>query len=172
MSNEAPGLADWLPDDTPALQAAIVRRAMTDLGITEMPLGSNRSPRIDSYVTAVGSPLGSYWCAAATSAWFRDSGAMIPVTAAGSCQSWLLWAKQNGSFRTTGAPGFAVLYDYGQNGRANHIGVVVRVSPLILTVEGNTSLDSFDRNGIAVELKKMNTPRVIGFVAPTPQVAP
>jgi hypothetical protein len=61
-------VAVWLDDTVSEMQQAIVRRAMCDIGIVEMPPGSNRSPTIDQYVAAVGSPPGSRWCAAALAA--------------------------------------------------------------------------------------------------------
>ena len=70
-------IAEWLDDTVPALDQAIVRRAMCDIGIVEMPPGSNRSPRIDEYVAAVGSPVGSRWCAAAVAAWRRGGGSAV-----------------------------------------------------------------------------------------------
>jgi hypothetical protein len=57
---------------------------------------------------------------------------------------------------------------YGIPGDASHIGVVVRTEPLLLSVEGNTSIDAFSRNGVAVDLKQVNRPRVLGYVSPTP----
>jgi hypothetical protein len=55
---------------------------------------------------------------------------------------------------------------YGKPGDASHIGVIVRVIPLLLAVEGNTTLDGFSRNGVAVDLKLVNTDRVLGYVYP------
>ena len=36
-------LAAWAPQSTPALNLAIAKRALLDVGICEMPPGSNRS---------------------------------------------------------------------------------------------------------------------------------
>lgn len=158
--------APWLDATTPALHAAIVRRALLDVGLCEMPPGSNRSQRIDEYNTATGAPVGSYWCASAVTAWWRESGADVPSHSAASCDAWLAWAHATARFTATPSPGDVVLY--GTPADASHCGVVVRVSPLLLSVEGNTSLGGFDRNGVAVDLKLVNTPRVIGYVSPIP----
>lgn len=166
MSAPARHLADWLPDATPALNAAIVRRALTDVGLLEMPPGSNRSPRIDEYNRAVGSDVGSYWCASALSAWFREAGARTPPTSAASCDAWLSWATRCGYLSSRPVEGAAVLY--GVRGDASHCGVVVRLTPLRLTVEGNTSLSRYDRNGYVVTLKRLEDDRVLGYVHPTP----
>lgn len=156
-------LCPWAPASTPALCLAIAKRALCDVGICEVPPGSNRSPRIDEYVSATGAPLGSYWCAAALAAWFREAGAKVPSQAA-SCDSWMGWAKLTARWRTGPALGWAVLY--GVPGDARHCGVVVRVEPLLLSVEGNTSLGGFSRNGVAADLKLVATHAVLGYVEP------
>lgn len=161
-------LAPWLPAATPALNRAIVQRALLDIGICEMPPGSNRSGRIDEYVRAVGSPLGSFWCAAAVAAWWREAGAETPPRDAGSCDAWWAWGLK--TFRVAGepAPGAAVLF--GVPGDAQHIGVIVRTSPLLLSVDGNTSLGGYSRNGVAVDLKliERTNGRVLAYVHPLP----
>jgi hypothetical protein len=158
-------LADWLDDATPAMQQAIVRRALCDVGIVEMPPGSNRSPRIDGYVAAVGSPAGSRWCAAAVAAWWRECGAAVPSVDGGSCNGWMAWAKRRNAWSSQVRVGSAVVY--GSRGIAVHIGVIVRVSPVLLSVEGNTSIaGDLDADGIAVALKRVVVSRVLGYVGP------
>jgi hypothetical protein len=158
-------LAEWLSDDVPELERAIVRRAMCDIGIVEMPPGSNRSPRIDEYVAAVGSPVGSRWCAAAVAAWWRECGAGVPAANGGSCDAWMRWSKGSDAWTDNPRGGSAVVY--GRNGIAVHIGVVVRTEPELLSVEGNTSIaGNFDPNGVAVTLKEIALSRVLGYILP------
>jgi len=114
----------------------------------------------------VGSPLGSYWCAAALAAWWREAGAGIPSTAAGACETWHQWARAAGRFTTTPAEGYAVLYSFAGNGHADHCGVIVRVAPILLSVEGNTSLAGYSRNGVLVDLKLTTTANVLGYISP------
>lgn len=159
-------LAPWLDHTVPALHQAIVRRALCDVGLLELPPGSNRSPRIDEYVRAVGSPLGSYWCAAALAAWWRESGAATPPRDAGSCDAWLAWAKATGRWSPNPVEGAAVLYGHGAD--ASHCGALVRRTPLLLTVEGNTALRAYARNGVACDLKELLAERLLGYVHPTP----
>jgi hypothetical protein len=160
-------LCAWAPASLPPVNLAIAKRALLDIGICEMPPGSNRSGRIDEYVAAVNSPFGSYWCAAAVAAWSRESGAETPPTLGGSCDAWARWARDTGRWTANPEIGRAVVY--GVPGDASHIGVVVRVSPLLLSVEGNTTLEGFGRNGVAVDLKLVNRPRVLGYIDPVPQ---
>jgi hypothetical protein len=155
-------LCPWAPASTPPIALAVAKRALLDIGICETPPGSNRSGRIDEYVEAVGSPLASFWCAAAVAAWFREAGAMTPPSSAGSCDVWMGWAKLHALWQPTPAIGSAVVY--GRAGDASHIGVVVRVDPLLLAVEGNTALEAYSRNGVAVDLKQVNPARVLGYV--------
>jgi hypothetical protein len=155
-------LCAWAPGTTPAVALRVAKRALLDIGLCEIPPGSNRSPRIDEYVSAVGSPPGSFWCAAAVAAWFREAGAMLPPSSAGSCDVWMGWAKFRGLWRVNPAIGDAVVY--GTPTDATHIGVVVRVTPLELAVEGNTALEQYSRNGVAVDLKLVNPARVVGYV--------
>jgi hypothetical protein len=157
--------AAWLDEAEPALERAIVSRAICDVGIVEMPPGSNRSQRIDEYVAAVCSPPGSRWCAAALAAWWRECGAMTPARDAGSCNAWLAWAIQRKTFSRVPRPGRAVIY--GSGGSASHIGVIVRVTPLLLSVEANTSVaGGFDADGVAVALKQVSVSRVLGYIQP------
>ena len=46
------------------MAAKRVEVAQSYLYVREQPAGSNRSPEIDRWLTAVGAPLGSPWCAA------------------------------------------------------------------------------------------------------------
>lgn len=156
--------AAWLPADTDPLILAIVKRALIDVGICEIPPGSNRSGRIDEYVTAVGSPVGSFWCAAALAAWYREAGAQTPPLEGASCDRWMQWARGNGSWRTTPSPGAAVIYGKGDD--AQHIGVVVRTGPLLLSVEGNAAFHEYSPNGLAVLLRLVAVDRVLGYIQP------
>jgi hypothetical protein len=75
------------------------------------------------------------------------------------------WAKLRGLWQSNPSVGCAVVY--GKPTDANHIGVVVRVSPLVLSVEGNTALEAYSRNGVAVDLKQVSPGRVLGYVRPS-----
>jgi hypothetical protein len=154
----------WLPATTPALSAAIARRAHADIGLYE--LSTNSSPRIDEYLRAVGSPLKSAWCAASAAAWFRESGAETPPKDAGSCDAWMAWAKETRRWSSAPVVGAAVLY--GSVTDALHMGVVIRTAPVLLSVEGNTAIDKYSREGKVVDLKKIETWRVVGYVHPVP----
>lgn len=169
-----PGLVRWISNDTPLLHRSIAARASVDIGILEEPPGSNRSPVIDGYLTAVGSPLASPWCAAACAAWFRDCGAMVPL-AAGACESWYFMARDRKRLTDTPAVGYAILYDLAGAGKADHMGVVVRVEPLVLTVEGNTLMkrqSGNERNGVGCTIGLALDQHVLGYLIPEPVTVP
>jgi len=147
---------------------AIVIAALDAIGITEIPPGSNRSATIDQWVEAVGSPLGSYWCAAFAAACFRAGGADVPPVDAGATKAWHSWAFATNRWTSRAAPGRAVLYG-DSSGVPDHIGIVIRATPLLLTVEGNTTFNpAFDRNGVGVSVKEPDANRILGYVSPVP----
>jgi hypothetical protein len=143
---------------------------LLDVGICEIPPGSNRSGRIDEYLRAVGSPVGQPWCAAAVAAWWREAGAETPPSLAAACDAWVRWARDTHRWSDRPAVGAAVLY--GTPADANHIGVVVRTDPLLLSVEGNSTFTGFTREGLAVTLRLVARERVVGYVHPTPLAGP
>lgn len=162
-----PALARWLPGDTPTLQKCVIARAMVDIGLLEEPPGSNRSPTIDSYLNAVGSPLGSSWCAAALSAWVRDAGGKLPPDAAGSCNSWFAMAQAHGTLSKVPGLGSVVLYAYGAPGVADHCGVIVRTDPLLLSVEGNTTMKrqlGSQREGVGCTIGEVDHDHVLTYI--------
>jgi len=166
-----PGLVRWVPADTPRLNRTIAARASVDVGLLEEPPGSNRSPVIDSYVNAVLSPLGSSWCAAGVSAWYRDAGAMIPATAAGACTSWHVMGQVRNRLTKVPDVGAVVLYDFAGDGHADHCGVIVRVDPLLLSVEANTTMKrqiGSDRNGVGCTIAVVDTAHVLAYLMPEP----
>lgn len=168
--------SDYLPPDTPALNIAIVEKAHDDIGegedIGKNGQGTNRSTYVDHTNSRFGSPLGSYWCANAVGSWWEDAGANIPPEDVGAADRWRRWAFETHRFRERPYAGYAVLY--GDANHAHHIGVVARVVPdptathgqRVMTIEGNTSLGVYNRDGWVVAEKIMDPSHLIGFVAP------
>ncbi|HXE60102.1 MAG TPA: hypothetical protein VN607_05325 [Gemmatimonadaceae bacterium] len=162
-------VARWLPDDTPSLERALVERALVDVGLLEEPPGSNRSPAIDAYLTAVGSPLGSSWCAAALAAWCRESGVREPSIGAGACEAWHEMGKARSTLTDEPAVGRIVLYDFAGARTADHCGLVVRTDPLVLTVEGNTTMKrqtGSEREGVGCTIAQLDASRVLAYLIP------
>lgn len=173
-----PEPARWLATATPPQVRGLIKRVLLDIGICEMPPGSNRSGVIDAANIRAGVKVGSYWCASWLGGCWLDAGLPVPSGYA-SCDNWMNWAKQTGRWiPPEGKPpvGSAVLYGkpgdlYGKPGDAQHIGGLVRVTPIMASVEGNTTVEgaafASTRNGIAVSLKEVTSgDPVLGYVAP------
>lgn len=162
-------------DLSPGVRAAL-DLALANIGVCEDPPGSNRGPEIDAWTQEFGSPLGSFWCALAVAKARRVGGLWVPATAAGSCDEWLYEANHAGLVTQTPEAGAAVLYTNGKRitgGRydgqldAVHMGLVLRVRPVLFSIEGNTTLGKYDRNGYVQTLKQVDTARVLCYIAPS-----
>lgn len=158
----------------PPTTQALIAHAQSYIGVCEDPVGSNRSPDIDAWNAEFGSPLGSYWCGNFVGHCAAHIGEVVPPLS-GSCDEWVYWAKQNGLWSLTPAPGAKIIYTNGKlikTGRyagqlnAVHIGIVVRVKPLLQTIEGNTTTGGFERNGHTVALKEPDVTHIYGYALP------
>jgi len=149
--------------------------ALSNVGVCEIPPGSNRGPEIDAWAREFGSPLGSFWCALAVGRARKEGGLWIPSHDVGSCDEWVCQARQAKLVSGTPAPGAAVVYANGKQlaaGRyagqldAVHIGLVLRVEPVLMSIEGNTTLGKYDRNGFVQALKEVDQDRVYTYILP------
>jgi hypothetical protein len=167
-------LGRWLPATATTLERKICVGAASDVLLHEVPHGSNRGPEIDEMNKAVGLPEEflktgkAYWCCSWLCRVWREAGAEVPGSkGTASCDELMKWGKKRGTFSKTPSLGAAVLYGPNEND-ANHIGVVIMLDPVLCSCEGNTSTGGFDRNGWAVDIKRVDTARVLGYVKPTP----
>jgi hypothetical protein len=149
--------------------------ALRHVGVCEDPIGSNRGPEIDAWATEFGSPLGSFWCALAVGKARKEGGLWIPSQDVGSCDEWVYQARRGGLLTSEPSPGAAVVYtnqSYIEAGRyagqldAVHIGIVLRTSPALLSIEGNTVIGPFDRDGFVQALKEVDRSRVLAYILP------
>jgi hypothetical protein len=148
-----------------SLLARVVKIATGEVGVLEVPPGSNRGPRVNEYLRAVGleATAGSFpWCAAFVYWCFdqaaREFGRPNPVVrTAGVLNHWRQ-AEQKGIPRLPAAaatadparvrPGMVFVQDFG--GGAGHTGLVESVQGgWLVTLEGNTN-DGGSREGIGV----------------------
>jgi peptidoglycan hydrolase-like protein with peptidoglycan-binding domain len=149
-----------------ALAKAAIEFASTQIGVMERPLGSNRGPEVDGYLTAVGldPAAGSFaWCVAFTHFCYRKAAAQVGipnphVKTAGVLDHWNRAAEKARVVRVTSGqaadnpslvkPGSLFIIDLGKG--LGHSGMVVEVANgRLVTVEGNTN-DNGSRNGIGV----------------------
>lgn len=150
---------------TPLL-GAVVEIATSQVGVREVPLGSNRGPEIDKYLGRCGldPAKGSYaWCAA-FSYWCFDEAAKrlgqpnpLPKTAGvhamwgqlGDVHRLRLAPRQACDQPELVKPGMLFFLDAGSN--LGHMGIVKAVDGVFLrTVEGNTTDLKGSREGIGV----------------------
>jgi len=166
-----------LPNDitVSARVRAALDFALTKIGVCEDPPGSNRSAELDTWCREAGSPLGSFWCAITVWKQAKVGGLWAPTRDVGSCDEWVKQAKAAQLWSTTPVPGACVVYTNAQTiatGRyagqrdAVHIGRVLRVRPVLQSIEGNTTLGKYDRNGYTQTLKEVETARVYGYILP------
>lgn len=154
------------------LRVLIVERAFRDIGICEVPPGSNRSGRIDAYLRAAHVPESliqsgrGYWCAAWAGRVWYEAGALVPPNYA-DCDEWVKFGKARGLWRKEPCVGAAVLY--GIPGDASHIGLIIRSDRhYLLNIEGNTGANGYSRNGVMCDMKPVEKTRVLGYVWPKP----
>lgn len=193
-----PKVAGWIERaNVDPLRVRIVERMFCDVGIGERPKGSNRSGRIDTYLRRAKVPESvirsgkGYWCAAWLGAVWVDAGAIMWPNYA-DCDTWVSWGIKHKTWTPVehvfgtyngktglwtggytreaqwmGLIGSAVLF--GIPGDASHIGGVIRAdTDYRLTIEGNTTMNGYSRNGTLCDLKNLDEskPRVLGFVSP------
>lgn len=167
----------WLVvgDNCSALGYAACHRALKDEGILEVPLGSNRGPRLDRYAKEAGSPLGSWWCAILAGRVLIDIGSLVPDAYAAT-DNWLPYVRRKDQGATP-LIGDVVIYGLWQKGpvvswgNAHHAGIIVRlpekkVQPLTLTIEGNRGYAGTTNNGVAVDMGPMLRTDILGYYSP------
>lgn len=149
-----------------ALTKAVIDFAITQIGVREKPLGSNRGPEVDDYLRAVGlNPAGGSfaWCVAFTYFCYQKAAEALGlpnphIKTARVLDHWNLAGKKAKVARVTTVkavanpglvkPGSLIILDFGQG--AGHSGIVKEVANgRLVTIEGNTN-DGGSREGIGV----------------------
>lgn len=146
--------------------------AAKEVGTMEVPLGSNRGPRVDEYLRSVGldPSKGSWpWCAAFTYWCFREAISDvlvpmpkdIPIPTAGVLDHWNRYRVSNifTTYPQGPVPGSFFFIDEGHG--LGHMGIVeaIETSIHLVTIEGNTNGDG-SRNGVGVFRRKRNVKEI------------
>ncbi len=180
-----PPASDTAPS---ALAQAAIDKAAAEVGVEEVPLGSNRGPRVDQYLDRVGIPPNQgtasdrYWCMAFVYFCVDEAAGSLATAnplakTAGVLNQWNLCANRPGARRITAhdagldyslvQPGQILILDHG--GGHGHTGLIVAVDgPHLTVVEGNASGRPNDSNGLAVKrttFRKLSDGEVKGFLA-------
>lgn len=136
--------------------ATALEIALAEEGIREVPINSNRGPRVEEYLASVGLDGGYSWCAAFAYWCIREAAERanrreVPFIKTAWTPSIWTWAKKQESFvhpdevidsKKQVDPGSLFLLRGTVNGtaRVKHVGFVVSADgPMINTVEGNTN---------------------------------
>ena len=150
----------------PALAKAAIDFAITQIGVREKPIGSNRGTEVDGYLRAVGlNPAGGSfpWCVAFTHFCYKKAaeslGSQNPhIKTALVLDHWNQAGTKPKVVRVTNAkavadpelvkPGSLFIIDLGEG--HGHSGMVIKVANgRLVTIEGNTN-DNGSREGIGV----------------------
>lgn len=128
--------------------------ALSQVGVTESPAGSNSGTKVREYqaATSLGG-TGWPWCAAFVNWCFLKAGK--PLNELGRSASVAIVAanaRARGWTVSTPRPGDIVCYDW-DGGAPDHIGIVKQVqsSTQFVAVEGNTSLSNQSNGGEVME---------------------
>ncbi|MBL7988821.1 MAG: CHAP domain-containing protein [Chlorobi bacterium] len=146
-----------IPEDLPPdLLQAVVLIGQSQIGVRESPLGSNRGPEVDRYLSTTGLASGNYWCAAFVY-WLYDQaakklGVPNPMTRSGSVMK--LWNEARKAARVAEVPQPGMVFIISHGGGTGHTGIVEGVhGGVVQTIEGNTN-EAGQRNGIGVFRRK------------------
>lgn len=138
----------------------VIARFESQLGVTESPAGSNRTPYTEWY------GLTGPWCAMFVSWCFAMEGQPLAASTSKGfayTPSGAAWFKKQGRWTGEPARGHVVFFDFPSDGvdRISHVGIVTAVhgDGSIETVEGNT-----DERGGRTGGKVMRRRRRVGIV--------
>lgn len=159
--------ADTVPaqDTAPSkLMAKALEIAVSQIGVRENPIGSNRGKEVEAYLASVGLGGGNPWCMAFIYSCFDQAAKQNkinnPLVKTGHVLTHWVEAGRNNTPRITTSqaignpglilPGMIFIIDTGTPGGAGHTGLVEKVSGgRITTIEGNTNVGG-EREGIGV----------------------
>jgi len=159
--------ADTVPKQDEAgskLLKKVLETAVSQIGITEHPLGSNRGKEVEDYLRSVGLGGGFPWCMAFIHWCFEQTAQKLKINnpavkTGGVLNHWTEAGRRNIPRVTSEQaknnpalviPGMIFIIDTGDPGGAGHTGFVEKVTGgRLVTIEGNTN-DGGSRDGIGV----------------------
>ena len=119
--------------------------AQKEVGVQEVPLGSNWGPRVSQYLKAAGFTNPEPWCASFVTWCYDKVGKKVTFPGPALVQNWDNWATAHGEVVVRPFRGDLVTFDWNGDNWFDHIGFVERVlavRPLNVfwfrTIEGNT----------------------------------
>lgn len=144
----------------------ILKIARGEIGVKEVPAGSNKVKYNTWYYGKEVSGSAYPWCMAFVQWVFDQAGAPIGHKTA-SCTQLMNWARQRRRWVTSGyKPGDVVIFDFGSDGSPDHVGILEAAQGgKLICIEGNTSVTS-DDNGGAVMRRNRTAAQVLGAYRP------
>jgi hypothetical protein len=148
------------------MKKEVVKIALAEVGYKETPANSNLNKYGEWY-----GKNGVAWCAAFVSWVYFHAGMKWPKNLETSkgfvwCPTLTIRARKNGWVTTKPEPGDVVLFDWNNDGGADHVGIFIKwvvEGKTFETVEGNTSLNN-QSNGGAVMKRVRKIEHVQHFV--------
>lgn len=147
----------------------VIEVARGELGVTELPPGSNRVKYWDDWPGWQGQP----WCVAFLYWVFHHAGegsAFFAGARTASCGTLYRWYKEQGQTVPIheARPGDIVILNFSGTSETQHCGLVVDTLKMgyFQTIEGNTSQSGSQSNGGQVCLKTRNLSQVVGVCRP------
>ncbi|OGU59527.1 MAG: hypothetical protein A2X64_08260 [Ignavibacteria bacterium GWF2_33_9] len=137
----------------------VLKVAFSQIGVMEVPEGSNSGPQVNKYLASVNVPPHNYWCASFVYWCFNEAAKNLgrdnPLVKTGGCIRH--WNKTNGTKLLAKdainnpsliKPGYVFIIDHGAG--KGHTGIVEKVDGgFVHTIEGNSNPNG-SSNGIGV----------------------
>lgn len=144
----------------------IIAIASKEIGVKESPANSNKVKYNTWYYGREVSGSAYPWCMVFVQWVFAHAGMAVPVKTA-SCGTLLNSAKSKGqAVYKNYQPGDVVIYDFDENGRTDHCGIVESVNGSKITaIEGNTGSGN-DADGGQVQRRTRNVSSIVGAWRP------
>jgi hypothetical protein len=150
---------------TPIAEAAL-KNAISQIGVTEKPLGSNSGPEVNQYLKSVDLDPGYSWCAAFVYWCFNkasyEMSVINPVFRTGGVLN--MWGMCKNNRSSVPSPGDIFIMDHGHG--LGHAGIIESIDGSTLhTIEGNSN-NNGSRNGVAVvrHTRAIGDPQIKGYL--------
>lgn len=148
--------------------------AIGELGVTEVPRGSNSGPRVNQYLASAGLGPGYPWCMAFLNWCFRQAGLDLEHPNEASVGFFEAWASDKGYLVGVPMRGDVICYRFDSDNWPDHVGIVERVYPgSVDAIEGNTAVGNDANGGMVMRrgrgLSRAKFARIPGSI-PVPEV--
>ncbi len=151
------------------LQTNVLNRAQSQIGVQEIPKGSNAGPEVEIYLKSVGLGKGYAWCMAFVYWCVNEEAKKLKVPnplvkTAGVLKQWQSLPDNMKKIKATPEVGDVFIMKLGKKGNG-HTGFVFGIEDgVIHTIEGNTNADG-SREGYEVCSHVRTLESITGFIS-------